>query len=91
MCLTIVAEPIEHKNADELKTGTWFTDPEGQIYVLIRDDRNNETRILCAGGYYDPFILNIPTDKIKVSKILDAGTILKIITPFVEGGQNEFK
>lgn len=89
MCLTIATEPTNHKSSDEFKIGTWFTDTEGQIFVLVRDDRNDEHRILCAGPYYHPFILNIPIGNFLDSRTLEKGTLLKIIKPFVEEGINE--
>ena len=72
MSLTVVMEPsvIEVKNANELSIGTWFLDAQGQVYVIALDDRTNEKRVLCAGNFYRPFIVNVPLRDFEV-KTLD--------------------
>ena len=86
MCLEIVEEPEVHQSVNQLQKGTWFKESEGQIYVIVHDDRCGENRIVCAGGYYDPFIIDVPMETIKVEKVLKRGTVLKITRSVLEGG-----
>lgn len=89
MSLTVVKEPknTDVKKVSELEVGTWFLDKDGQIYVLVLDDRTHEKRILCAGNFYRPFIVNVPLNTFEVQKTLQSGTLLQITQVVQEGDQ----
>ena len=72
MSLMVVKEPkvSKLKKVPELEVGTWFLDRDGQIYVLVLDDRTHEKRVLCVGNFYHPFIVNVPLNTFEVQKIL---------------------
>jgi len=91
MSLTLVKEPSgkEHKTVDELSLGTWFIDTAGQIYVIALDDRTDEKRVLCAGNFYKPFIVNVPLAEFEILKILEVGTVLEISETSNYGGGYE--
>lgn len=88
MSLTLIKEPklSDVKNVNELDIGTWFIDRDGQIYAVVLDDRTNEKRVLCAGNFYNPFIVNVPLKTFTVQKILQSGTLLQITSALQDGG-----
>lgn len=91
MSLTVVMEPsvVTAKNANELSPGTWFMDVEGQVYIIAIDDRTNEKRVLCAGNFYRPFIVNVPLKEFEVKKVLQIGTLLQICATTNYGDSDE--
>ena len=90
MSLILVKEPkiTEVRKAQELEPGTWFIDRDGQIYVIVLDDRTHEKRVLCAGNFYKPFIVNVPLSTFDVRKVLQSGTLLQITTTVQEGSNH---
>lgn len=88
MSLTLVREPKISglKKVQELGIGTWFLDKDGQIYVVVLDDRTNEKRVLSVGNFYRPFIVNVSLKTFEVQKILQSGTLLQITQAVQEGG-----
>jgi hypothetical protein len=91
MSLTIAREPdeIQHRKATSLHPGTWFLENDGQVYVIVLDDRTHENRVLCLGNFYQPFITNLPLHTFQVSKILQVGTLLQISTTLQESPNHE--
>ncbi len=87
MSLIIFKKPkIQTQNlANELTPGTWFTDKEDQIYLVVLDDRTNEKRVLCTGHFYSPFITNISPKDFEIHKILPTGTLLQISSSLNKG------
>ena len=91
MSLILVKEPkiAKVQKAQELEPGTWFINQDGQIYVIVLDDRTHEKRVLCAGNFYKPFIVNVPLNTFVVKKILQSGTLLQITATVQTGGDHE--
>ena len=92
MSLILVNEPTiqEVQTAAELELGTWFLDAEGDIFGMMLDDRTNERRLVCVGGFCRPFITANSVRNFKVKKILSIGTILQITSSApLQGGQHE--
>lgn len=87
MCLTVtnIVNTESARVASDLDVGTWFRDVDGQVYVTVNNDSNDEFMVICVGSYFKPFVVQIPASQIVVSEILSIGTSLEISKDY-EGG-----
>jgi len=83
MSLVIIKEPKEQnvQAVGEFEPGTWFLDLDGQISVVLIDERTYEKRVLVIGATCRPYIASRAPWHFRASKVLSSGTILQIVQP----------